>query len=144
LAARISPARLPRRAPQRGHGRLCGGLSKRRSGRRADLAGEFAAPALRGADAGGGPGEAAALLGERQRALGEVAACGGGQRGDLGLEPAILAREPVEAGKVAGLPRVHQALEVAQRGRGHGRSPPRARAAARILSEKRIAAATAR
>jgi hypothetical protein len=109
----------------------------------ADLGGQGLAPARGGATAGGGPGEAATLLGERKRSFGEIAGAGGGEGGDLFREAAILGQEAIEPGEVARLAGVHQAHELAK-GRRRHRRRPLARAAVRILSEKRMAAATAR
>ena len=107
-----------------------------------DLLGERAPSRLGGGDAGRRPGEAASLLGKRHRSLGAVAPADRRQRGDRRGQPPVLAEQPVEAGEVAGLAGLGQPQQVTERGRVHGR--PRARAATRIRSEKRIAAATAR
>ena len=103
----------------------------------------------RGALAQGGagalvdPGLAEGLLRQRQRDGGRAVTCeGGGEGGDLGLELAGEGQEPVEAGEVAGPARLGETGESAERGRVL--APLRARAARRMRSEKRIAAATAR
>ena len=83
------------------------------------------------------------LPGERQRhPFGEVAAAGGGELRDLRLEPAVLGDQPFEPREIPRLARLDEAGEGAQRRRRHG--VPRSRAARRIRSAKRIAAATAR
>ena len=102
---------------------------------------------LGGADALVDPGLAEGLLRRRQRDAG-----GGGrasrvvpQGGDLGRERAVAGEEPVEAGEVARPARLGEAGEAAERrGRHAPRPSARARAARRMRSEKRMAAATAR
>ncbi len=79
---------------------------------------------------------------DRYAALSEVAGRGRGDLQDLGGKAAVLEQERVEHGEVARAPRLGEGGELAERFGRH--APPRERAAWRIRSEKRIAAATAR
>ena len=83
------------------------------------------------------------LLGQRHGDAGlEVAGGGAREAGDLRRETAVLGDHRLEAGEVAGLAGLEQAGELAEPGRGH--SGLRSRAALRMRSAKRTAAATAR
>ena len=98
---------------------------------------------LGGADALLDPGLPERLLRRRQRDAGrEVARQRAGQRRDLGGELAVPGQEAVEPGEVARLARLGEPRQPAQRRGRH--AGPRSRAARRMRSEKRMAAATAR
>jgi len=111
--------------------------------RGADRLGETRLPQPRRADAPVGPDEPQRLPLRRQRlARPGVARRGSPELGDFGLEAALLGEQPVERRQVARLAGLDEHHQLAERGRRH--EWPRARAALRMRSAKRIAAATAR
>ncbi len=90
-----------------------------------------------------GPEQSRGLLRRRKdQSRFAVAPRGGGEARDLGREPAVLGQQAVEQRQVARPARFEKPREATQ---GRGRhSGPRSRAARRMRSAKRTAAATAR
>lgn len=124
-------------------GALAAEALDRRRPRPRNLAGEPGAPAAEARRMLVDPGKAGGLTVRRQRlAARGIGRRGGGERRKLGHEAPVLGEEAFQPGKVAGLARLHEAGELPERGGGH--PPRRSRAARRIRSAKRTAAATAR
>ena len=115
----------------------------RRGPRLRNLSGERGALAAEAGRLLVDPGEARGLTpgGQRLtvRGVGRSGAC---HSGELHCERAIRGEEALQPGEIAGLARRHEGGEHPERGGGH--PPVRSRAARRIRSAKRTAAATAR